>query len=134
MAVKERMGYAIECDFPDCGTSTQDLGDYAFWGSLEDAVQEWVDHDGYADDLGYYCHGHTVWNDSEEEGIEERVPMPYSIDTLFDLAERRIASKIDYLTRNALYNHGNRVRDLASRQAARYARASREVKIRMVQR
>ncbi|MBB3158212.1 hypothetical protein FHS07_001908 [Microbacterium proteolyticum] len=31
MSVKEQMGYSLVCDFPECGTSTQDLGDYAFW-------------------------------------------------------------------------------------------------------
>lgn len=131
MTVKEQMGYAIECDFPECGTSTQDLGDYAFWGRIDDALDEWNDHDGCAGDLGYYCHEHTVWAENED-GDESRVPMLPTIENLFLLAERRIARKIDYATSNALYAHGNRVRDLASRQSARFARAGREVKIRMV--
>lgn len=125
MSIKEQTGYAVECDFPDCDVKTQDLGEYAFWGDFGTALDEWIDHDGYAGDLGQYCFEHTVWVEDEEEGIDERRPMPHTIDSLFLLAERRIAAKISFYERAALYNLGTRVRHLADRQSSRIAGAQR---------
>lgn len=124
MSVREQMGYALVCDFPGCGVETRDLGDYAFWGDIGAAVDEWSDHDGYSGELGDFCYEHTVWAavDEDEDADEKRVPMEYSIENLFVLAERRIAERIESATRRALQRHGDRCRDMAGRQGKRRLR------------
>ncbi|MBQ9917855.1 MAG: hypothetical protein IJO71_11740 [Microbacterium sp.] len=127
MSVKEQMGYALVCDFPGCGTSTSDLGDYAFWGDIGAAVDEWNDAQGYSGDLGHYCYEHTVWSATDEDDeIDERVPMLYTIENLFVLAERRIADRIASSERLALMRHGDRCREMEGRQGARRRRIERE--------
>lgn len=119
MSVKEQMGYALVCDFPGCGLETGDLGEYGFWGSLADAIEEWCDADGISDEAGTFCSTHTVWVEVGEDGDEERVGMPYTIENLFRLADRRVAEVIDREARFALMRHGDRCRAAEGRQAQR---------------
>lgn len=123
MSVREQMGYALRCDFPGCGVETGDLGDYAFWGSIADAVDEWVDHDGISDENGTYCAEHTTWSEPDENGDDERIGMQPTLANLFVLAERRIAATIERRTYWALQRHGDRVRRAAHEADVRHRRA-----------
>lgn len=128
MSVKEQMGYAIVCDFPGCGTETGDLGDYAFWGDVGAAVDEWSNADGYSGDLGDYCEEHTVWVSCEgDDGIEERAPMLPTLANLFALADRRAARRIELAERRALMRLGDLGRKFAGDAAARDRAARRHL-------
>lgn len=119
MSVVQQMGYALHCDFPGCDTQTRDLGDYSFWGDLEAAREEWTDAEGVlTDDGGAYCYTHTVWehDDDDDDWDDERVPMPYTVENLFRLADRRIADVIERATWQALMRQGDRERTLAAHQ------------------
>ncbi|ONI62656.1 hypothetical protein CSIV_14370 [Microbacterium sp. CSI-V] len=129
MSVKEQMGYALVCDFPGCGTSTSDLGDYAFWGDISAAVDEWNDAQGYSGDLGDYCYEHTVWSAMDEDDEDdERVPMLYTIENLLVLAERRIRERIDVSTRYAMLRHERRCEAMRMRDTSRARRVERPLR------
>ena len=125
MSVKEQMGYALVCDFPGCGTETGDVGEYAFWGDLGDAIEEWRDADGVSDESGTFCAEHTVWSEPDEHGDDERVGMPYTIENLFVLAERHVAEVIERATRNALIRQGDLSRRMESNNARRMSSLER---------
>lgn len=111
MSVIESMGYALRCDFPGCDVKTGDIGEYSFWGDVSDAREEWDSADGYTGPEGDYCPGHTIWTGDDDENDPERRPLLWSLDALFLLAERRIADRIDFLTRIALYRVDRRCED-----------------------
>ena len=124
MSVITPPSFALRCDFPDCGRDTGDFGEYGAYGSLADAIDDWEDMDGYHGDLGTSCPDHTTWREMPgEPGIEERAPMPHTIDSMFVVAERYIAERIESATRHALMRHGDRVRDAAHCAARRHGRA-----------
>lgn len=121
MAVLERTGYGIQCDFPGCGLTTADIGDYSFWGDLGTAIDEWQDHDGvYTDDGRAFCGDHVVWGE-DEDGDVERIPMEPTLANLILLANRRVLEKILRAEREALQRLDRRCREMSHRIDVRAA-------------
>lgn len=117
MAIVESMGYGLRCDFPGCDTSTGDLGDYAFWGDVSHAIDEWVDSDGLHDKtLGTYCSEHVIW-DEETDGW---APMQDTIETRIRFANQRIQQRIDRFERQALRRVDQRCEDMKRMAEARW--------------
>jgi len=129
VSVKQQMGYALQCDFPDCDVETRDLGDYAFWGDIDSAIDEWRDHDGFYDDeRGAYCFQHVTW---DEDG--EKHPMQDTLEVRFMLARRRIEDRIDASARRARIELDRRCRRMEQRADARWRQgAARFLPLKMI--
>lgn len=111
MGVHESIGYRLVCDWPGCGFDTESMNDeYSSWTDRGYAIDEWREGDGYHGPEGTYCPTHTIWTTDEFDERVEIVPMPYTIDSLFVLAERRIADRIERSARRALDEHARRIR------------------------
>lgn len=117
MGVHQSIGYMLRCDFPGCDFATEDMNtEYSSWTDRGYAIDEWREGDGYVGDEGVFCPTHTTWADEDEDGDREGiVPMPYSIDSLFVLAERRIADRIENAARIARVRLDQRCREWEQR-------------------
>lgn len=129
MGVHESIGYMLRCDFPGCDFATEDMNtEYSSWTDRSYAIDEWREGDGYVGDEGVFCPTHTIWADEDDDGDREGiVPMPYSIDSLFVLAERRIRDRIENAARIARVRLDQRCRTLALRDES----FKRRVRVRM---
>lgn len=97
MSIKSAPFYTIVCDYPGCGTDTGDLGEYAAWSDLSQAVEEWESSDCLVvengpDDKRFYCREHTIWNPDEDDDCA-MVPLPEGYEGEFILLERRLRLK-----------------------------------------
>lgn len=119
MGVHESIGYRLVCDFPGCEFDTESMnGEYGSWGDRWYAIDEWRGGDGYFGDEGAFCPTHTIWVEDEDGDRDSIAPMPYTIDSLFVLAERRIAERIENAARLARVRHDQRVRSWELRDAS----------------
>lgn len=119
MSVLESVGYMLHCDFPGCGFETRDISDeFSSWTDLDYAIEEWRDADGYHGSDGTYCRTHTIWVEDEDGDRDEIAPMPYTIASLFVLAERRLAERIENAARLARVRHDQRIRSWDLRDAS----------------
>lgn len=50
--------YEIVCDEPECGKKTQDISDFAGWGDIDVAEDEWENADGQTIGERHYCWEH----------------------------------------------------------------------------
>ncbi|AWN03245.1 hypothetical protein PBI_APPA_64 [Microbacterium phage Appa] len=102
MGVHESIGYRLVCDFPGCEFDTESMNDeYSSWTDRGYAIDEWREGDGYVGPEGVFCPTHTIWVEDEDGDRDSIAPMPYTIDSLFVLAERRIAERIENAARLA---------------------------------
>lgn len=93
--IVQQMGYAIQCDYPGCDANTQDLGEYAFWGTLGDAIEEWQSSDWYyGEGDRAACGEHIIWN-PDDDGDEVIIPLEPGLEAEFFLANRRTQRRID---------------------------------------
>ena len=128
MGIHESIGYRLVCDFPGCDFDTEDMdGEYSSWGDRGYAIDEWRDGDGYVGDDGVFCPTHTIWVEDEDGDRDTIAPMPYTIDSLFALAERRIAERIENSARLARVRLDQRCRTLELRDDS----FKRRVRVRM---
>lgn len=129
MGVHESIGYRLRCDFPGCEFDTESMNDeYSSWTDRSYAIDEWREGDGYVGPEGVFCPTHTIWADEDDDGDREGiVPMPYTIDSLFVLAERRIADRIENAARIARVRLDSRCRSLHLRDES----FKRRVRVRM---
>ncbi|WNM65467.1 hypothetical protein SEA_PHONEGINGI_65 [Microbacterium phage Phonegingi] len=119
MGVHESIGYRLVCDFPGCEFDTESMNDeYSSWTDRGDAIDEWREGDGYVGPEGVFCPTHTIWVEDEDGDRDSIAPMPYTIDSLFVLAERRIADRIENAARLARVRHDQRVRSWELRDAS----------------
>lgn len=99
MSVQTTLGYSIRCDFPGCGITTGDIGEYGAYNTLEDAIDDWVDaSDGVFTEQGATCSEHSTWT-----GDGERVSMPPTLDSMFAVATARVDELIAARARFASY-------------------------------
>ncbi|QYC54399.1 hypothetical protein SEA_PICKLES13_64 [Microbacterium phage Pickles13] len=130
MGVHESIGYMLRCDFPGCDFATEDMNtEYSSWTDRGYAIDEWREGDGYVGPEGVFCPTHTIWTTDEFDERVEIVPMPYTIDSLFVLAERRIDERIENAARLARVRHYQRVHSWELRDASR----ERRVRVRMAE-
>lgn len=116
MGVHESIGYRLVCDFPGCDFATEDMnGEYSSWTDRGYAIDEWREGDGYVGDDGVRCPTHTIWVEDEDGDRDSIAPMPYTIDSLFVLAERRIADRIENAARLARVRLDQRCREWEQR-------------------
>jgi len=117
MSIHESVGYSLHCDFPGCDFETRDISDeFSSWTDIDYAIEEWREADGYHGDEGSYCRTHTLY-EADEDGERDSVrPMPYTMDSLFLLAERRIAARINNLADIASFQVDRRCSDWQRRE------------------
>lgn len=58
MGLNRRDYYEISCDEPGCDINTSELGDFSAWGSVGNAIDDWINSDGSEIDGSYYCYKH----------------------------------------------------------------------------
>ena len=128
MGVQESIGYRLVCDFPGCDFDTESMNsEYSSWTDRSYAVDEWVEGDGYVGAEGVFCPTHTIWVEDEDGDRDSIAPMPYTIDSLFILAQRRIDDLIENRARLARVRLDARCRTLTSRDANRQRRIDTRV-------
>jgi hypothetical protein len=137
MSAKSRLYYSIECDFPGCGASAQEGGDYSAWADLDTAVDEAREADWISDERGDYCILHTVYDEELEatrpmtaELTDAMVAMMDSITGRVESAASTAAWRIDQayngrLDRQLLLQR-ERARELAKASAPSEARLTRD--------
>lgn len=81
MSVKPVTFYRVECDEPDCGRVTQDLGEYAAWGNASDALDQWRDWGGVKTPAGLtYCEEHARGKVCDEDNDHDTADLAETPD------------------------------------------------------
>jgi hypothetical protein len=77
MSLKEATYYTVICDWPDCGVSVDEDGDYSAWADKQQALDAATDDNWREsrDGQKHYCEAHpAVWASDYENG--EPFPEP----------------------------------------------------------